>query len=236
MGVTDIQISLTSLEEVFLNIAMNAEIEEARSNANVKPIDVPLPDGTVLRVPRGMESVVDPTTSMAYTIRWGTDESGNLCVLECKPIGNATQQNLQPAASVTARIMHQMAVAKPVPAPCGTADVTLPDGTLLRLPMNQPYVLNPVDGKPYAVTWGNDKMGNPVVLNCTLYNPDEKVQEQHNPGVPATFNVEHGGGNSRPMGEGSLQSDWRSPTDPVVLPGALPSHGGATPVSNGNGA
>ncbi len=47
---TDIQISLTSLEEVFLNIAKNAELEEARSNVNAKPVDVPLPDGTILRV------------------------------------------------------------------------------------------------------------------------------------------------------------------------------------------
>ena len=50
LGVTDIQICLTSLEEVFLNIAKDAEIEEARRNANVKPIDVPLPDGTILKV------------------------------------------------------------------------------------------------------------------------------------------------------------------------------------------
>lgn len=227
MGVTDIQISLTSLEEVFLNIAMQAELEEAKNNANVKPIDVPLPDGTTLRVPRGMENVADPTTGIAYKVRWGTDESGNLCVLECKPLGDAAQHSLQASSHtvpVTARVM---AVAPPVD---GTADVTLPDGTILRLPLNQPYVLNPVDGKPYAVTWGSDKKGNTVVLSCTLYNPEEKQQQQqHNPGVPARFNVEpqgHGGG-GRPVGESSFEgTSMGTSKDPVVLPGSLRSSAG----------
>jgi hypothetical protein len=48
--VTDLQVSLTSLEEVFLNIAKNAEIEDARNTGNVIPVDVPLSDGTVLKV------------------------------------------------------------------------------------------------------------------------------------------------------------------------------------------
>ena len=37
------------------------------------------------QVPLGEEYAVDPTTGLAYKVRWGTDESGNLCVLDCTP-------------------------------------------------------------------------------------------------------------------------------------------------------
>lgn len=47
MGITDVQLSMTSLEEVFLNIAKSAELEEAKGGA---PVDVVLPDGTTIKV------------------------------------------------------------------------------------------------------------------------------------------------------------------------------------------
>lgn len=47
MGITDVQLSMTSLEEVFLNIAKSAELEEAKGGA---PVDAMLPDGTTIKV------------------------------------------------------------------------------------------------------------------------------------------------------------------------------------------
>ncbi|GAX72794.1 hypothetical protein CEUSTIGMA_g249.t1 [Chlamydomonas eustigma] len=172
LGVTDLQISLTSLEEVFLNIAKNAEIEDARNTGNVVPVDVPLPDGTVLKVPRGEESVLNPVDGLRYKIRWGTDETGNLCVLECR------QMTLQEVATwqissghVDSTVPSQgIPTAEPVgPAPGypGSVDVTLPNGSVMLLPMNEKFALNPVSNQPYEILWGRNSAGTPVVLSCT---------------------------------------------------------------------
>jgi len=216
LGITDVQLSLTSLEEVFLNIAKTAEIEEAR-NTNQKPMDVPLPDGTILKVPLGMELVTNPATNISYKIKWSTDENGNLCVLDTTPL-DATQ--------LAAAIATQGgASSAPVAAPQhpGTVEVRLPDGTSMLVPLNTPYVMNPLTNQPYQVTWGNQG-GKPVVLSCVPYTPPGGVQmtPQHTNGAhsqpvmqdapmqPANYFD----GNGRPVGEGSLQ---------IPLPGSMPS-------------
>jgi len=81
LGVTDLHVALTSLEEVFLSIARQAEME---SNSN-KVDKVELKDGSFLSVPLGVEQIVDPATGIQYNVKWAQDESGNLQILYAHP-------------------------------------------------------------------------------------------------------------------------------------------------------
>ncbi len=66
-----------------------------------------------------------------------------------------------------------------------TVDVTLDDGTSLRVPVMQQYVLNPLNNQPYALEWGFDKLGAPTVVSITLFTPPGQVEMTHQPGIPA---------------------------------------------------
>jgi hypothetical protein len=72
-----LQIALTTLEEVFLNIAKQAEIEAAGDSATVQ---VEVEDGVRLDVPLGEDHVSDPRTGVQYRIHWAQDENGALAV------------------------------------------------------------------------------------------------------------------------------------------------------------
>lgn len=78
LGVTDVQLSLTSLEEVFLNIARKAEMEAAASSGSGEVVHV-LDDGGRLRIPLGAELVQHPTTGVAYKVGGGGGSLGVGC-------------------------------------------------------------------------------------------------------------------------------------------------------------
>ncbi|KAL3145132.1 hypothetical protein ABBQ38_001736 [Trebouxia sp. C0009 RCD-2024] len=97
LGVADININLTSLEEVFLTIARKAEVEaaalEGRSTETIH-----LPDGAVLKVPLGEEYATVEGGTTQYQVKWAQDESGNLQILEYHPVqtpGSTDQQASQ---------------------------------------------------------------------------------------------------------------------------------------------
>lgn len=75
------QIALTSLEEVFLNIAKQAEIESSRDK--LVPVEVA---GRKLMVPIGQEQITDPADNVSYRLTWGQDPGGGLCVADIQPI------------------------------------------------------------------------------------------------------------------------------------------------------
>lgn len=83
LGITDIQISLTSLEEVFLNIAKQAEIEAALAEGR-DVVTITLEDGAVLEVSMGEEYGVRQDTGEKYSITWAQDEEGRLQVSSWK--------------------------------------------------------------------------------------------------------------------------------------------------------
>ena len=88
LGVTDIQLSLTSLEEVFLAIARKAEVEYAAASGGITAT-VTTDAGVLLEVPVGEERYTDPKTGITYTVRWGQDESGKLMAIEAQPLAAA---------------------------------------------------------------------------------------------------------------------------------------------------
>ncbi|KAM3374694.1 ABC transporter A family member 9 [Capsicum galapagoense] len=84
-GILNIQIGLTTLEEVFLSIAKKAELEVAASEETIKPLT--LPSGTTLQVPVGSKYVEIPGTistenprGLMVEVYWEQDDHGNLCI------------------------------------------------------------------------------------------------------------------------------------------------------------
>lgn len=74
---TAVQIALTTLEEVFLNIAKQAEVEAAGAEAT-RHIEVE--PGVTLNVPLSADEVEHPQTGVRYKIHWTQDEAGALAV------------------------------------------------------------------------------------------------------------------------------------------------------------
>lgn len=78
-GLSDVQIHMTSLEEVFLNIAKKAEIEASKAEGETSE-EVRLEDGSLLNVPLGQDTVIHEETGDRYSIKWAQDEEGKLQV------------------------------------------------------------------------------------------------------------------------------------------------------------
>ncbi|WIA44552.1 hypothetical protein OEZ86_007282 [Tetradesmus obliquus] len=86
LGVHDVQCSLASLEEVFLTIVKQAEVEAAALNGNALTT-VDLPDGSGhLQVPLGQEGPFPhptPGDDRQFVVKWAQDDEGWLLVLGC---------------------------------------------------------------------------------------------------------------------------------------------------------
>ena len=160
-------------------------------------------DPSLTQVPLGQELVCNQVDNLTYKIRWGTDESGKLCILEARPLSEAELAEVTAsavaAATAAAATPSSLAVAPPMVAATAagsmhhhhqqqaTVDVSLPDGTVMRVPVNQPYVLNPLTNQPYEIRWGTDPQGAPCVISCAPYAPEQPAL----PGVPAShFNIQ----------------------------------------------
>ena len=85
LGINDIQISLTSLEEVFLSIARKAELEAAAAEGR-NVVEVLIEDGSLLEVELGAEEAIQETTGRRFNVKWVQDEEGSLSVLSWKLI------------------------------------------------------------------------------------------------------------------------------------------------------
>ncbi|KAK1311874.1 ABC transporter A family member 2 [Acorus calamus] len=85
LGISDIQLGLTTLEEVFLNIARQAELENASIEGSLVTLD--LLSGNSIQIPRGARFIGIPGTESAENPRglmvevyWEQDDSGSLCI------------------------------------------------------------------------------------------------------------------------------------------------------------
>lgn len=81
--ISDVQISLTSLEDVFLNIARKAELESAVQEGRSTQ-KIVLEDGTELEVDLGADEVVQESTGRKFVITWAQDENGSLQIMSSK--------------------------------------------------------------------------------------------------------------------------------------------------------
>ncbi|KAI9174773.1 hypothetical protein LWI28_022515 [Acer negundo] len=89
-GIADIQLSLTTLEEVFLNIVKKAELETAVSEGRM--VTLTLDSGESLEIPLAAKYVGIPGTEsaenpegMMVEVQWAQDDSGSLCIAGHSP-------------------------------------------------------------------------------------------------------------------------------------------------------
>ncbi|XP_057952553.1 ABC transporter A family member 2-like [Malania oleifera] len=100
-GIADIQLSLTTLEEVFLNIAKQAELESAQVEGTFATLT--LSYGTPIQIPVGARFVGIPGTESAENpkgvmveVYWEQDDSGALCIS-----GHSTETQIPPNVQLT---------------------------------------------------------------------------------------------------------------------------------------
>ncbi|XP_078428107.1 ABC transporter A family member 2-like [Wolffia australiana] len=102
--ISDIQLGLATLEEVFLNIAKQAELENSSSEGSLVTLN--LPSGNI-QVPKGARFIGIPRSEndenpngLMVEVFWDQDESGNLCVSgyssEMPIPANVARPTLQP--------------------------------------------------------------------------------------------------------------------------------------------
>jgi len=107
LGLKDIQVGMSTLEDVFLEIATATEREEAEKKG--ARVEVTLAQGEVCEVLLGSQGVQKAKSGAYFEIKWGTDEVGNLdamdiimteapkTTVEATGIGNdAKEANLHP--------------------------------------------------------------------------------------------------------------------------------------------
>lgn len=78
---------MTTLEEVFLSISKQAEIEATEGSGRTVPCEVE--PGLIMEVPVGTDYMQNPDTSIVYKMHWAQTEQGMLMVdrVERAPLG-----------------------------------------------------------------------------------------------------------------------------------------------------
>ncbi|XP_030473887.1 ABC transporter A family member 2-like [Syzygium oleosum] len=101
-GIADIQLGLTTLEEVFLNIAKQAELENAATEGRL--VTLTLTSGTSVQIPVGARFVGISGTQSAENSRgvmvevyWQQDDSGALCIS-----GHSSEMPIPPSVQLPA--------------------------------------------------------------------------------------------------------------------------------------
>ncbi|RZC60770.1 hypothetical protein C5167_022538 [Papaver somniferum] len=101
-GIADIQLGLTTLEEVFLNIAKKAELENALTEGNL--VNITLTSGQTLRIPNGANYVGVPKTEseenprgLLVEVLWEQDDNGFLTIS-----GHSKEYPVPPNAKIVA--------------------------------------------------------------------------------------------------------------------------------------
>lgn len=87
LSVTDIQLSLTTLEEVFLKIARDAEAEALKQEGR-GVTNITFTDGVTVAIEAGQTEVARADLDVIYAIHWGQDESGRLLITDAIPQGD----------------------------------------------------------------------------------------------------------------------------------------------------
>ena len=95
LGILDVQIGMSSLEDVFLTIARNAELEDAEERG--LRTKIPLCNGEQVQVTVGDENDIVSPKGIRFRVTWTSDEEGKLIVGEVvedetsAPVDNTTE-------------------------------------------------------------------------------------------------------------------------------------------------
>ncbi|XVF11965.1 hypothetical protein REPUB_Repub08aG0074000 [Reevesia pubescens] len=118
LGIADIQLGLTTLEEVFLNIARQAELESAAAEGRL--VTLTITSGASVQIPVGARFVGIPGTESAENpsgvmveVYWEQDDTGALCIS-----GHSTEiplpPNFQLMPSLAATTQNSIGRRRPV--------------------------------------------------------------------------------------------------------------------------
>jgi len=95
IGITDVQLSMSTLEDVFLSIARQSERDEAMEQN--KMVQVELKSGESVMVPVGSEDPLTSPGGTTFSVVWGTDDDGRLIVVDTRESGMRTVTHLATA-------------------------------------------------------------------------------------------------------------------------------------------
>jgi len=84
LNISDVQLQMSTLEDVFLKIAKDCEADEAKLLNKTTPVT--LKNGEVVSVLMGSEEVLTSPQGINFSVIWGSDENGNLIVNDTKEV------------------------------------------------------------------------------------------------------------------------------------------------------
>ncbi len=118
LGIDDLQLSMSTLEDVFLDVIKKAEAEEGSS----RMVTVTLPSGTQVQVTAGQEGPIQ-TSEGPVTVTWGLDDEGSMTAVHVA----ASSQMQSMSVTVPQGLSGGSSVA--IATPQGTvATVAIPQG------------------------------------------------------------------------------------------------------------
>ena len=89
-SVVDVQLSMSTLEDVFLKVATKSEFEEAQKESRTTMVT--LKSGENVSVRLGCAEVLTSPSGANFVVKWGTDEDGHLIVLDTKDVQMQEQE------------------------------------------------------------------------------------------------------------------------------------------------
>lgn len=152
-----VQIALTTLEEVFLNIAKEAEIEAAGDGATV---EVFVEEGVPLMVPLGSDTIQNPVSGESYRLFWTQDDQGALIFDRAERLASAAAP--VPGTATAAATTDAPATAPQPAADRALVQISVEESMPLMVPSGSDTVRHPVTGVTYHLFWTQDEQGAPV--------------------------------------------------------------------------
>jgi len=80
LGISDIQLGMSSLEDVFLDVIQKAEAAEAQH------VSVTLSSGETVTIQLGLKTPVAAPSGVLFLIKWGLDENGVMMAIDSHPV------------------------------------------------------------------------------------------------------------------------------------------------------
>ena len=121
LGIEDIQLGMSSMEDVFIEIIRQAEAAEAKDADRVQ---VTLPSHETVDVTLGRQTPIESPSGVLYQVKWGLDEIGNIIAKESCALGSGTRQATL-CVPDGAAANQQVCICTPEGSDC---IVTIPDG------------------------------------------------------------------------------------------------------------
>ena len=89
-GIVDVQLSMSTLEDVFLKVATKSEFEEAQKESRTTVVTLKSGENVAVRL--GCEETLTSPNGATFVVKWGTDEDGHLIAIDTTEIQMEEQE------------------------------------------------------------------------------------------------------------------------------------------------